>query len=139
MTKEEIKEALAKKPSELSKEQLSEIFGIFCLNIKEYHVNERELRFEIHFRRTYLVRVSYPIGWGSMSFSNEFVNFTEGCHGIAVGKAKDTMELLIIFTNMFYKNLLIDAEYSPYYDEETSRYSSAEEATDYLEYVKSLL
>lgn len=139
MNKEEIKSALAKKPTELSKEQLSELFGIFCLQIKEFRIGKSTMSFEIHFKRTYLIEVSYPLAAGFMSFRNEFVSFSEGSHGISMGRTDNTADLIKIFINMFYKNLLIDADYSPYYNEETSLYSSAEEAQEYLEYVQSII
>lgn len=139
MNKEEIKSALAKKPTELSKEQLSELFGIFCLQIKEFSVGKREMRFEIHFKRTYIIEVSYPLSSGWMSFRNEFVSFSEGSHGISMRRTDNVSDLIKIFINMFYKNLLIDADYSPCYNEETSLYSSVEEAQEYLEYVQSII
>lgn len=139
MNKEEIKSALAKKPTELSKEELSELFGIFCLQIKEFCVGKSTMSFEIHFRRTYLIQVSYPLAAGLMSFRNEFVNFSEGSSGVSMGRSDNTADLIKIFINMFYKNLLVDADYSPYFNEETSAYSSAEEAQEYLEYVQSII
>lgn len=139
MQKEEIKLALAKRPDELSKEQLSEIFGIFCFQIKEYRRSNSKVSFEIHFKRTYLVRVSYPITAGAMSFSNEFVYFSEGCHGLSMGRTESTSDLISLFVGMFYANLLIEADYSPYYDGENSMYSSAQEAQEYLEFVQSII
>lgn len=139
MNKEEIKLALAQKPTELSKEQLSELFGIFCLQIKEYHVGKIEMSFEIHFKRTYLIRVMYPLSAGFMSFMNEFVNFPDGESGISMGRAGNTAELIKIFIHLFHDNLLAEARYRPFYNEETSRYSSVREAQEYLEYTKNII
>lgn len=139
MQKEEIRLALAKRPDELSKEQLSEIFGIFCFQVKEYRKSDSKMSFEIHFKRTYLVRVSYPITAGAMSFSNEFVYFSDGCHGLSMGRTQSTAELINLFVGMFHNNLLIEAEYSPYYDRETSMYSSFQEAQEYLEFAQNVI
>lgn len=139
MNKEEIKSALQKRPSELSKEELSELFEILCLNIKEYQIKGDSLFFEIHFRRTYLIRVEYPIKKGWMSFRNEFINFEEENHGYSMKQAQNTGELINIFINMFYHNLLVRSNYQVYYDEEISRYTSPEEAQEYLECVQSAL
>lgn len=139
MNKKEITESLSKKPTELTKEQLSELFGIFCFSVKEYYLGKRELCFEIHFKRIYLIRVEFPIGTGLMSFRNEFINMSDGCHGISMQQAKNTGELLKVFINMFYDNLLADAEYECYYDEEYSRYSSPKEAQEYLKHVQCII
>lgn len=139
MNKKEIAEALSKKPHELTKEQLRELFGIFSFSIKEYVLGKRNLYFEIHFKRIYLMRVEYPVEIGMMSFRNDFVNMSDGCHGISMQKAKSTGELLKVFVNMFYHNLLADANYECYFDEEHSQYSSQEEAQEALEYIQSLI
>ena len=82
MNKKEISEALLKKPYELTKEQLCELFGIFSLSIKEYVLGRYNLYFEIHFKHIYLIKVRFPVGNGTMSFSNEFINMSDGCSGI---------------------------------------------------------
>lgn len=139
MNREEIKLALQKRPNELSKEELSELFEIFCLNIKEYQIKGDSLFFEIHFRCVYLIRIEYPIKKGFMSFRNEFINFEEENHGYSMQRAQNTGELINVFINMFYYSLLTKANYQVYYDEEISRYTSPEEAQEYLECVQSAL
>lgn len=74
-----------------------------------------------------------------MSFSNEYVNMGDGCHGVAMGTVNNTADLLKIFINMFYDNLLKQANYAPLYNEETSQFESLEQAQEYLEYVQSIL
>lgn len=74
-----------------------------------------------------------------MSFSNEYVNMGDGCHGVAMGRVNNTADLLKIFINMFYDNLLKQANYAPLYNEETSQFESPEQAQEYLEYVQSIL
>lgn len=139
MNKQEIKEALSKKPTELSKTELEILFGIFSLHIKEYYIGENNMSFEIHFERTFIIRVHYPIVNGFMNFNNEFVNFGDGCHGISMSNSKDTGELLKVFINMFYDTLLNQAHYAVCFDEESSSYSSIEEMQEYVEYVQSLI
>lgn len=46
---------------------------------------------------------------------------------------------LKIFINMFYDNLLKQANYEPLYDEDISQFESLEQAQEYLEYVQSIL
>lgn len=74
-----------------------------------------------------------------MSFRNEFINFEEENHGYSMKQAQNTGELINIFINMFYHNLLVRSNYQVYYDEEISRYTSPEEAQEYLECVQSAL
>ena len=68
-------------------------FGIFCLSIKEYEKSEHNLWFEVHFERIYIAQIRYGIK-GGMSFSNEYVNMGDGCHGVAMGTVNNTADLL---------------------------------------------
>lgn len=139
LTKVEMKAAFSKSPDQLSKEELSFLFYIFSFQIKEYYSGKNNISFEIHYERTFIVRVHYPIDKGLMSFNNEFVNFGEGCHGISMPRVKDSGELIKLFINMFYKTLLSEADYTAYYDEEESLFSSEEETTEYLQLAQSLI
>lgn len=80
ITKEQVKEILTKNPAGITKEELKFVFGIFCLSIKEYEKSEHNLWFEVHFERIYIAQIRYGIK-GGMSFSNEYVNMGDGCHG----------------------------------------------------------
>ena len=139
MNKEEIKVALLKRPDKLKKEELSELFGIFCLSIKEYGFNSRYLYFEVHYRRIYLIRIRYSLNGCFMTFENEYISLTEDSHGVAMKQVENTGELLQLFLNMFYHNLLADANYKVYYNEELSIYASQEEAIEYFEYTRALI
>lgn len=139
LTKEQVKEVLNKRPCELTHEELTFIFYIFSFQVKEYYSGENNISFEIHFERTFIIRVNYPKEKGLMSFNNEFVNFGEGCHGTAMPRAKDTGELIRLFVNMFYDNLLSSANYTATYDEEESMFDSQEEASEYLKFVQDLI
>ncbi|MBD8349373.1 hypothetical protein [Dysgonomonas sp. HGC4] len=138
MNKEEIKIAINKKPSELSKEELSELFGVFSLQIKEYCKSEQNVQFEVHFKRTFILRVQYPIEKGIMSFNNEFVDFGEDTHGISMGRADNMIELFNIFFNMFDDNLLSKVKYHIFFNEESYLYDSEEEHIKTFKYVQSL-
>lgn len=74
-----------------------------------------------------------------MSFSNEYVNMGDGCHGVIMGTVNNTADLLKIFINMFYDNLLKQANYELLYNEEASQFESLEQAQEYLEYAQSIL
>ncbi len=137
ITKEQVKEILTKNPAGITKEELKFVFGIFCLSIKEYEKSEHNLWFEVHFERIYIAQIRYGIK-GGMSFSNEYVNMGDGCHGVTMGTVNNTADLLKIFINMFYDNLLKQANYAPLYNEETSQFESLEQAQEYLEYVQSI-
>ena len=130
--KDEIKALLLKQPSDLTKDELSDLFSILCLNIKEYEKFDRNISFEIHFSRTYLIQVVYPIGLGCMSFRNEYLNFSEGCSGVSMSKLNNTAELINIFLNMFNGSILNEAGYSIFFDEDSSDFDSEEEAQSYL-------
>lgn len=138
MTKEEIKDAFNKRPSELTKEELSELFGVFSFLIKEYNKSDQKVLFEVHYRRTFIIRIEYPIEKGAMSFNNEFVDFGEETHGIATGRANNMSELINIIFNMFNDNLLAKVRHSIFFDEENSVYSSEEEHFEMFKYVQSL-
>lgn len=139
ITKKQLKEIMAKCPYEISKEELSFAFGIFGLSIKEYQISKFNLNFEVHFRCTYIAKIRYGISKGGISFYNEFLNLCDGCHGITMGNIDRTADLIQIFINMFYDNLLAKAQYALYYDEETSPFDSIEQAQNYLKYAQSLM
>jgi len=140
MNKEEIKATLVKNFTELTKEEISDIFKIFCFTIKEFHRTDYDIRFEIHFKRTYLIEVCSPLEKGAISFRNQFINFGEdGIHGIAMRKADNIGDLLKIFINMFHATLLADVNYSVYYDEDNSDYSSYTDFKEIFEYTQKLL
>ena len=139
MTKEEIKIALHKRPSEVTKNDLKQVFGIFSLLIKEYSISEQKLLFEVHFKRIFIIGVDYPIGIGFMSFYNDFVNFGDENHGVAMPRSKKLGELLILIINMFNDDLLRQAKYCAYYDDENSIYSSQEQMQEYLEFAQDEL
>lgn len=130
--KEEVKDLLLKQPGDLTKDELSDLFSMLCFKIKEYEIFDRNISFEIHFRRTYLIQVEYPLHRGTMSFRNEYLNFEDGCSGISMTRLNNTAELITIFLNMFVDNILKEAEYSIFYDEDTSDYSSEDEAQAHL-------
>lgn len=138
ITKEQVKEILTKNPAVITKEELKFIFGIFCLSIKEYEKSGQNLWFEVHFKRIYIAQIRYGIK-GGMSFSNEYVNMGDGCHRVAMGTVNNTADLLKIFINMFYDNLLKQANCEPFYDKEISQFESLEQAQEYLKYVQSIL
>lgn len=131
-SKKEVKALLLKQPNELTKEELSNLFAILCFKIKEYNRGEHQLFFEIHFRTTYLIMVRYPIVPAHMSFYNEFLIISGGCHGISMPGMKNMAELLNVFLNLFNSNILKDAGFEVYYNEECSAYSSKEEAEQNL-------
>ncbi len=139
MTKEEVKEALKKKPSDLSREELKFIFSVFCFAIKEYEKTESTLSFEIHYKRTYLIKVKYPVLKGLMSFRNEFIDFDDdGTHAISMSALENTSELLTVFINMFYDNILKKVGYQGYWDEDLpSPFQSLEEAQEMLSFVQN--
>lgn len=138
-SKEEVRALLMKKPNELTKKELSMLFSIFCFHIKEYNAGSHNISFEIHFRRIFIIEIRYPIGAGTQSFNNDFVNMGDGLHGIATAKSSSTAELIAIFINMFYENLLIKARYEPYFDEDISQFKSQEECQQYLEWAQQAI
>ena len=140
MTKEQVKNALAKMPHELTKEELVFLFSVFSFHIKEYELRKNKVIFEIHFKTSFIIRIEYPIGPGLMSFNNNFIDFGEGSHGLAMGRTENTAELMLLFINMFNDNLLSQANWEAYWDEDVvSSFNSLEEANDMLEYVKGIM
>lgn len=139
LTKEQVKELLSKKPHEMTKDELCFLFEIFCFQIKEYYLHENNISFEIHFKTRFLIRVNFPIKPGMMSFNNEFIDFGEKTSGISMTPPKNTGKLINIFLKMFYNNLLQIVEYEVYYDSEDSKFSSFEEADEYLQLAKDII
>lgn len=137
--KDEIKALLLKQPSDLTKDELSDLFSILCLNIKEYEKFDRNISFEIHFRRTYLIQVVYPLHRGIMSFRNEYINFDDGCSGISIARLNNTAELINIFLSMFDGNILREAGYYIFCGVDTSVHESEQDAHDSLEMLQQAM
>lgn len=130
--KDEIKALLLKQPSDLTKDELSYLFSILCFKIKEYEKFDRNISFEIHYRREYIIQVVYPLHLGIMSFRNEYIKFGDGCSGVSMATLNNTAELINVFVNIFASNILNDAMYSIFFDEDSSDFESKEEAQSLL-------
>ena len=139
LTKEQLKELLSKKPHEMTKDELCFLFEIFCFQIKEYYLHENNISFEIHFKTMFLIRVNFPIKPGMMSFNNEFIDFGEKTSGICMTPPENIGRLFNIFFGMFQSNSLQTAEYEIYYDSQDSKFSSFEEADEYLQLAKDII
>lgn len=136
LTKDELIQALNKNLMECSENEIRFVFDVFNLTLKEGHFHDNfGLRFEIHFKRTFIVRVVTNSS-KTLSFENEYVNFGEGAHGIAMGKVETLAETLVVFINMFTPNLLQHAEYNINFEEEHSLFENLEEAQDYLKTIQ---
>ena len=139
MTREDVKKMFYQTPVELTREQLSILFGIYSFQIKEYYRSEQKVMFEIHFQRTFIINIEFPIEKGLMSLNNDFVNFGEDTHRIAMGRSAHTLDLLLLILGMFQDTLLAKARHHVYYREELSPFQNEEEHIKMFEFSQELL
>lgn len=140
-TKEEVKLILSNNILRCTKEETRAIFNIFDFQLKEFIISETDVDFEIHFKRTYLMRIKADKN--KLECANEYITFQNGsegesCHGLAIPTPSTLAEVLIFFINSFAPNILRSAGYCVNYDAETSPYSSLEEAQEYMKLVQDV-
>lgn len=140
-TKEEVKPILSNNILRSTEEETRAIFAIFDFQLKEFIISEANVDFEIHFKRTYLMRIKADKN--KLECTNEYITFqngTEGesCHGLAIPTPSTLAEVLVFFINSFAPNILRSAGYCVNYDAETSPYSSLEEAQEYMKLVQDV-
>lgn len=141
LTKEEVKTALLKNILDNTKEEIKAIFDIFDFQLKELTKTVCDIDFEIHFKRTYLMRIKADCN--KLECTNEYITFQtdsegNGCHGLAIPLPATLAEVLVFFINSFAPNILKSAGYCVNYDEENSVYDSMEEAQEYMKLVQDV-
>ena len=140
-TKEEVKSILSNNILRCTEEETRAIFDIFDFQIKEFIISETDVDFEIHFKRTYLMRIRADKN--KLECTNEYITFQNGsegesCHGLVIPTPSTLAEVLIFFINSFAPNILRSAGYCVNYDAEASPYSSLEEAQEYMKLVQDV-
>ena len=140
-TKEEVKSILSNNILRSTEEETRAIFAIFDFQLKEFIISENDVDFEIHFKRTYLMRIKADKN--KLECTNEYITFQNGsegesCHGLVIPTPSTLAEVLVFFINSFAPNILKSAGYCVNYDEENSVYSSIEEAQEYMKLVQDV-
>ncbi len=140
LTKGEVKAALLKNILENTETEIRTVFDIFDFQLKEFNKSNDCTDFEVHFKRTYLMRIKADKN--KLECSNEYVTFknndNSSCHGLAIPLPATLAEVLMFFINSFASNILKNAGYCVNYDEENSVYSSIEEAQEYMKLVQDV-
>ena len=132
LTKEQMQEALRKSILNCTEGELRFLFHLFSFDLKEFKQETGRVRFEVHFKTSYISRVE--ITDMVMALSNEWIIFGEdNSHGISMEAPPCAGALLVAFINMFAPNLLQHAGYSLSYNSEWSVLDSLEEAQEYVE------
>lgn len=143
LSKDELKVALHKSILDATESEIRTVFDIFDFQLKEFHKLQAcfaaWVEFEIHFKRTYLMRIHADKN--KLECTNEYITFQNGsegesCHGLAIPTPHTLAEVLVFFINSFAPNILRSAGYCVNYDAETSPYSSLEEAQEYMKLVQ---
>lgn len=141
LSKDELTTALHKNILDATESEIRTVFDIFDFQLKEFYRLEVGVDFEIHFKRTYLMRIHADKN--KLNCSNEYVTFQtsqdgDKCHGLAIKLPSTLAEVLVFFINSFASNILKSAGYTVSYDDENSVYDSMEEAQDYMRLVQDV-
>lgn len=96
-----------KHPLDLLKEEIQAAFFLVGFSIKEYKKPESKtyLSFEVHYRRTYLVKLTFD-ETRSMRVSNEYVDFGESCHSMSFGGQDTLLDAMQVTTLLLAPKLL---------------------------------
>lgn len=138
-TKDEVKFILSNSILRCTEEEIRAIFDIFDFQLKEFAKSETNVDFEIHFKRTYIMRIQADKN--KLECTNEYITFQtnseyDDCHGLTISTPATLAEVLVFFINSFAPNILKNAGYCVSYDAENSPYSSLEEAREYMRLVQ---
>lgn len=140
LTKDDVRIALLKNILESAEAEIRTVFDIFDFQLKEFNKSNNCADFEVHFKRTYLIRIKADKS--KLECSNEYITFqnndNSSCHGLAIPLPATLAEVLMFFINSFASNILKSAGYTVSYDEENSVYSSIEEAQEYMKLVQDV-
>jgi hypothetical protein len=129
LTIDQLKEILSQKPVRADESDIREVFSLLGFKLKEY--NRAGLshfqRYEVHYRRNYLVKVEVDVS-RCLSLSNEFIDFGEGCKGVSFGGIDTVKELIQTVIVMVTK---IDRSYTGQvsFVEDESEYTKEEFAS----------
>jgi hypothetical protein len=142
--KNELKEILLSDPRNCDKQQLQRAFAPFSFDVKEFGTKTtytltgkvKGVHFEIHYQRTYLMQVDVDT---MGHFSNDFINFSGSDYGLAMRRFKTVAEMITIFINMFYTDILARAGYTAYYDKNHTWFDSHAEAEAALAYAQEVM
>lgn len=141
LSKDGLKATLHKNILDATESEIRTVFDIFDFQLKEFAKSEANVDFEIHFKRTYLMRIQADKN--KLECTNEYITFQNGsegesCHGLAIPTPSTLAEVLVFFINSFAPNILKSAGYTVSYDKETSVYDSMEEAQEYMRLVQDV-
>jgi hypothetical protein len=125
LTVSKLEELVKQRAVNCSEDELKAIFEILGLKIKEYSLTlSGFLRFEIHYRREYVLNYREDETNSLASFGNEYLNFDgEGSTGLSM-KCTSIKELIQLFFGIAsrlrfnYEGNLFDEEESIYTEEE---------------------
>lgn len=105
INKRQISDTLSSSTYNVQENFLKELFHLLGLRIKEYDMNFKTVSFEIHYRTTYVIAVDADTS-KCLSFSNEYINFSDDVDGITM-PIKNVKELILIVLNFFMPKLNI--------------------------------
>lgn len=149
LTNSDIDAILSKKIVDTTKDELMAIFKLLGLQIKEYSRIDKaateedkkpysSCRFEVNYKRNFIIGIDAESSSRLVSFNNEWVNFGDDCHGVSMGIA-DIRELMLITVNMFVEKLCREYDGPEYREDEDSEYGSLAELQGLLEHLQSAL
>jgi hypothetical protein len=134
LTTTELIGILEQKPVLAHEMEIKEVFALLGFKLKEYYKAALSAfqSYEVHYRRTYLVKVQVDDS-RCLSLSNEYIDFGEGCHGVSyggVGTVKELLQTVILMA----QQLRSDYRGVAYFNEEESEYTESE----YRELIETL-
>lgn len=142
LTKETIEHTLTNRPILASADNLKGVFELFGFRLKEFKkrvppmaIQQDQFIFEVHYRRTYIIKAHITQDSHMVTFSNEWIKFEDKSSGVSM-PVRTVTELILAVMNLFMHKLNINYQ-GPTYSEE-SEYTF-EEMSELLEFAQSKL
>jgi len=147
LTNERIDDIVGQKVYYATKENLAAVFKLLGLRIKEYSRTDRGVgsteefhscSFEIHYKREFIIGLEADSSSRVISYNNEWVNFGDGCDGVAI-PTEDVKEMLLTVLNLWVDKLCRGYDGPEYNEKRDGEYDGMEEAQGLLDHLTDVL
>ena len=109
------------------------VFHLLTFDLKEFSQETGRVSFELHFTRTFVIRIT--VTSDKLVFSNEWVHFNEkGRHAIETEPVPALFVMLNVFMNNFAESFLKELGWEPSYIPEWSVFKDSSQALEYIKF-----
>lgn len=138
LTLTKFREVLLTSPLELQESELKFTANVMGFDLKEFKKEDKNLEFEIHYQRTFIIKIS--IMDSLLMFSNPWIIFNAETNEtfITLMAPPTLIDLITLFITMCGDGLLTPVNYSPGYIRGFSLTDNPEEAKAYFQLIQTV-